>query len=52
MFDNFRDSASSSFYEEEPNDLYKEPMRKDQPRKRQQCSLPGYDCPTDDFSFR
>lgn len=24
MFDNLRDSASS-FYEEEPNDLYKEP---------------------------
>ncbi|HSA99952.1 MAG TPA: hypothetical protein VLE49_04830 [Anaerolineales bacterium] len=27
MFDNLRDSAeSSSFYEEEPNDLYKEPV--------------------------
>jgi len=25
MFDNLRDSAESSFYEEEPNDLYKEP---------------------------
>jgi len=25
MFDNLRDSADSSFYEEEPNDLYKEP---------------------------
>ena len=24
MFDNLRDSAESSFYEEEPNDLYKE----------------------------
>jgi len=24
MFDNLRDSADSSFYEEEPNDLYKE----------------------------
>jgi len=29
MFDNLRDSAeSSSFYEEEPNDLYKEPAAK------------------------
>jgi hypothetical protein len=29
MFDNLRDSAeSSSFYEEEPNDLYKEPEAK------------------------
>lgn len=27
MFDNLRDSASS-FYEEEPNDLYKEPEAK------------------------
>jgi hypothetical protein len=26
MFDNLRDSADSSFYEEEPNDLYKEPI--------------------------
>jgi hypothetical protein len=25
MFDNLRDSADSSFYEEEQNDLYKEP---------------------------
>jgi hypothetical protein len=25
MFDNLRDSAESSFYEEEPNDLYREP---------------------------
>lgn len=25
MFDNLRESADSSFYEEEPNDLYKEP---------------------------
>jgi hypothetical protein len=24
MFDNLRESADSSFYEEEPNDLYKE----------------------------
>lgn len=28
MFDNLRDSAESSFYEEEPNDLYKEPEAK------------------------
>jgi hypothetical protein len=29
MFDNLRDSAeSSSFYEEEPNDLYQEPEAK------------------------
>ena len=26
MFDNLRESADSSFYEEEPNDLYKEPV--------------------------
>ena len=26
MFDNLRESADSSFYEEEPNDLYKEPI--------------------------
>ena len=25
MFDNLRESADSSFYEEEPNDLYKDP---------------------------
>jgi len=28
MFDNLRDSAESSFYEEEQNDLYKEPVAK------------------------
>ena len=28
MFDNLRDSASSSFYEEEPNELYREPSSK------------------------
>jgi hypothetical protein len=28
MFDNLRDSAESSFYEEEPNELYKEPEAK------------------------
>ena len=26
MFDNLRDSAESSFYEEESNDLYREPV--------------------------
>lgn len=31
MFDNLRDSAESSFYEEEPNDLYKEPEAKPVP---------------------
>lgn len=35
MFDNLRDSAESSFYEEEPNDLYKEPApKKAAPRRR------------------
>jgi hypothetical protein len=34
MFDNLRDSAESSFYEEEPNDLYKEPVAKLAPRRR------------------
>ena len=28
MFDNLRDSAESSFYEEEPSDSYKEPKQK------------------------
>jgi hypothetical protein len=34
MFDNLRDSAESSFYEEEPNDLYKEPVAQPAPRRR------------------
>lgn len=35
MFDNLRDSAESSFYEEEPNDLYKEPaVAAPAPRRR------------------
>jgi hypothetical protein len=44
MFDNLRDSADSSFYEEEPNDLYKEPVAassskaKAAPRKRRQSN--------------
>jgi len=33
MFDNLRDSAESSFYEEEPNDLYKEPVAKPAPKR-------------------
>ena len=28
MFDNLRDSAESSFYEEDQNDLYQEPVAK------------------------
>jgi hypothetical protein len=35
MFDNLRESADSSFYEEEPNDLYKEPAP-----SRQAASMP------------
>lgn len=34
MFDNLRDSAESSFYEEEPNDLYKEPVAKPAQKRR------------------
>jgi hypothetical protein len=34
MFDNLRDSAESSFYEEEPNDLYKESVARPAPRRR------------------
>jgi hypothetical protein len=34
MFDNLRDSAESSFYEEEPNDLYKEPIAQPAPKRR------------------
>jgi hypothetical protein len=34
MFDNLRDSAESSFYEEEQNDLYKEPVAKAATRRR------------------
>jgi len=33
MFDNLRESADSSFYEEEPNDLYKEPAPSDGRKK-------------------
>ena len=35
MFDNLRDSAESSFYDEEPNDVYKEPKpNASAPRRR------------------
>ena len=34
MFDNLRDSADSSFYEEEPNDLYREPVPTPAPKRR------------------
>lgn len=34
MFDNLRDSAESSFYEEDQNDLYKEPVAKVAARRR------------------
>jgi len=34
MFDNLRDSAESSFYEEENNDLYKEPVAKAAVKRR------------------
>ena len=38
MFDNLRDSAESSFYEEEPNDLYKEPVPQPVAPKRRRTS--------------
>jgi len=44
MFDNLRDSAESSFYEEEPNDLYNEPTPKSKnaaPRRRSNGKLLG-----------
>ena len=34
MFDNLRDSADSSFYEEESNDLYREPVAQPTPKRR------------------
>ena len=33
MFDNLRDASDSSFYEEEQNDLYKEPAPSKQPAR-------------------
>ena len=41
MFDNLRDSADSSFYEEEPNDLYKEPVPTPAPKRRTTRSSNG-----------
>jgi hypothetical protein len=42
MFDNLRDSAESSFYEEEPNDLYKESVpKKTAPRRRRSGQFLG-----------
>ena len=40
MFDNLRDSASS-FYEEEPNDLYKEPEAKPAAKSKRRTSSNG-----------
>jgi len=41
MFDNLRESASSSFYEEEQNDLYKEPVAKTAARRRNNARFLG-----------
>jgi hypothetical protein len=41
MFDNLRESAESSFYEEEPNDLYKEPVAQPAPAKRRSVASNG-----------
>lgn len=41
MFDNLRDSAESSFYEEEKNDLYKEPVAKAAARRRRNTRFLG-----------
>jgi hypothetical protein len=38
MFYNLRDSAESSFYEEEPNDLYKEPVAQPVASKRRRTN--------------
>ena len=38
MFDNLRDSADSSFYEEEPNDLYREPVASSVPAPRRRIT--------------
>jgi hypothetical protein len=38
MFDNLRDSADSSFYEEEPNDLYREPVASAVPAPRRRIT--------------
>jgi hypothetical protein len=41
MFDNLRDSAESSFYEEDQNDLYKEPVEKASSRRRTNARFLG-----------
>lgn len=41
MFDNLRESAESSFYEEEQNDLYKEPVAKVAARRRSNARFLG-----------
>jgi hypothetical protein len=41
MFDNLRDSAESSFYEEEQNDLYREPEVKAAGRRRNRARFLG-----------
>ncbi len=41
MFDNLRDSAESSFYEEEQNDLYKEPVAETASRRRNNARFLG-----------
>lgn len=41
MFDNLRDSAESSFYEEDQNDLYKEPVAKVVARRRSNARFLG-----------
>jgi len=41
MFDNLRESAASSFYEEEQNDLYKEPVAKAVAKRRRNTRFLG-----------
>jgi hypothetical protein len=41
MFDNLRESAESSFYEEEQNDLYKEPAARAVARRRNNARFLG-----------
>jgi hypothetical protein len=41
MFDNLRESASSSFYEEDQNDLYKEPEAKVVSKRRSNSRFLG-----------
>jgi len=41
MFDNLRESASSSFYEEEQNDLYKDPVANTASKRRKNARFLG-----------